>query len=386
MSAMPDFIDAARDFVPLLKERAPEIEQARQLPQDLAAAFQRAGFYSMLVPKTYHGAELDLPAYIQVIQTLAQGDGSAAWCVMIGSTSGILSAYMPEGAARELFTETSDTIVAGVFAPRGKAVAAAGGYQINGEWQWGSGSPNAAWIAGGCMMIKDGEIERMSNGMPLSRMMLMPAADVELLDTWHVSGLCGTGSTDFRARDVFVPKGRGVSLVADTPLARPLYRFPVFALLAAGVASVALGVGRAALDELVAFAGVKTPEGAAKPLAGRQDTQIKVCEAEAGLRSASSWLREVVEAAWEDATTKGEIGLDQRRDMRVAFVHATRAAAGAADIAYNLGGGTSVYRRSALQRCFRDVHVATQHMMVGTPVLEQAGRLFLGLKTDVSTF
>ena len=40
---------------------------------------------------------------------------------------------------------------------------------------------------------------------------------------------------------------------------------------------------------------------------------------------------------------------------------------------YTTVGGTSVYEESALQRHFRDVHVASQHMMVAEPVLELAG-------------
>ena len=52
---------------------------------------------------------------------------------------------------------------------------------------------------------------------------------------------------------------------------------------------------------------------------------------------------------------------------------------------YHLGGGSSVYESSPLQRCFRDIHVATQHMLVGTPTLELTGRLYLGLEAEIST-
>ena len=72
------------------------------------------------------------------------------------------------------------------------------------------------------------------------------------------------------------------------------------------------------------------------------------------------------------------------RARAVATTHATHACAEAVDRMYHLGGGTSVYRRSPLQRIFRDVHVATQHMMVSPGTLELTGRLFLGLETDTS--
>jgi hypothetical protein len=50
----------------------------------------------------------------------------------------------------------------------------------------------------------------------------------------------------------------------------------------------------------------------------------------------------------------------------------------AVDIAYNLGGGTSIYESSRLQRQFRDIHTLTQHVMVGPSSLEAAGRALLG--------
>ncbi len=369
-------------WVPRLRARNDEIERARQLPQDLAESFAESGFYAALVPEAYGGLELEPLRYSELIRTLAEGDAAAAWCVMIGSTTGLSAAYMPESAAREIFTPIDKAITAGVFAPRGQAVPEKDGYRISGRWQWGSGSPNAQWIAGGCAIMRDGKPELMPNRIPLSRMMFVPAAEVELLDTWDVSGLCGSGSTDFAIRDSYVPAERGVSPVADRPLERPLYVFPIFALLGIGVSSVCLGIARAALDELLSFASAKTPEASLKPLAKRQDTQMTVARAEARLQSAQAWLAETIEAAWEMARSQGQIPIELRRNIHLANYHAAESSAAVVDMAYNLGGGTSVYRRSPLQRHFRDVHVATQHMLVGPSRLEMAGQHLLGLKSD----
>ncbi len=379
-------LSAAEGFVPMLRDRANEIEQARQVPQDIAESFAQAGFYSVMVPEVYGGLELDPPTFLKLIRTLARGDSSAAWCTMIGATTGLGSAYMPRADAEEIFGGGKRTITSGVFAPTGKALPEGDHYRVSGRWQWGSGSRNAAWISGGCFVMKDGKPEMSDTGVPISRMMMVPAGEVTLLDTWDVSGLCGTGSTDFEMKDVLVPKARAVAFGYDTPMERPLYVFPLFALLASGIASVSLGIARSAIDELVGFASAKTPQGTLKPLAKRPDTQIGVARAEALVRSAQSWMDDTFSDAWEAAQTKGVISVDQRRDMRLSMAHATTASAQAVDIAYDLGGGTSVYKRSSLQRHFRDVHVATQHMMVAKGVLEQAGRLFLGLETDTRLF
>ena len=378
-----DIRDTARVFTAELRERAEEIEDARRLPKDLSDRFAGAGLYRMCVPNIYGGLELPPAETMEAIEILARADGASAWCVFIGATSGSVLAMLPESSAREVFA-SKETLLSGVFAPRGKAVAIDDGFRVDGQWQWGSGTQNADWILAGCQIIRDGQPELLLNGTPRSRMMLLPAEQIEFLDTWYVSGLAGTGSTDFAIRDVFVPESHAVGMGVDGPLARPLYAFPQFGLLGMGIAAVALGLARAAISELTEIAGGKTPSGSARPLAARPATQAEVSRAEATLRSARAFYYEAIETAWHAARTTGHIDTEHRRDIRLATTFATHACAETVDRMYNLGGGTSVYRRSPLQRIFRDVHVATQHMMVSPATLELTGRLLLGVETDVS--
>ncbi len=381
--ASVDVLAAARGFQKELRERADEIEKNRRMPRDLARRFGEAGFYRTCVPEAYGGLELPPAATMEMIETLARADGSAAWCVFIGSTSGTVLALLPPDAAREVF-HRPDVLLGGVFAPRGKAVATAGGFTVNGHWQWGSGTENADWVMGGCQVVRNGEVERMKSGAPRSRMMIAPRSEIEFLDTWQVSGLCGTGSTDFVMKDLFVPESRSGGIGSDGPLARPLYCFPQFGLLAMGIAAVSMGLARAAIDELVEVAAGKTPSGSSRTLAERPASQSEVSKAEAALRSVRAYYYEVIEEAWQAAREHGAISVEHRRDVRLATTWATRQCAGAVDRMYHLAGGTSIYRASPLQRIFRDVHVATQHMMVSPPTLELTGRLFLGLETDTS--
>lgn len=381
---MPDFIAAAQSFQPLLKSRAAEIEAARQLPDDIARRFAEAGFYRLCIPAAYGGAETDPLALSRVIEELARADGSAAWCVMIGATSAVSTGYLPPAAARDLCRDPN-VIFAGVFAPRGKAVDQGAEYLADGKWQWGSGSPNAHYIMGGCVIVKDGQPQLLPSGVPDSRMLIVPKDQVQLAGNWDVSGLCGTGSQDFAFKGLRVPKAMSVGLMSDKPLERPLYAFPVFGLLALGIASVALGLARAAIDELVSFAGAKTPEGHRKPLATRGRTQEDVAEAEALARSARLFLHDAIGASWREAQESGYIGVPARRDLRLAATYAVRSSVRAVDLMYHLGGGTSVYKTSPLQRIFRDVHVASQHMMIAPPTMELAGRLFMGQDAELST-
>lgn len=380
---MTDHVATARTFQDELRRRSSEIEAARQLPADIAARFAEAGFYRLCVPEAYGGVEADPLTLSRVIETLAEADGSAGWCVMICATTGLCAAYMPEGAARHTFADPK-FVIAGVFAPRGKASDEGDHYLVNGRWQWGSGSPNAKAIMGGCIVTKNGETVLTKHGVPDVRMMMVPIVETELMNNWDVSGLCGTGSQDFAFKNRRVPKAMGVGLMSDKPLARPLYAFPVFGMLAAGIASVMLGLARASITELVALAGGKTPEGHRKPLAQRNKTQEDVAEADAIVRSARAFFHEAIGAAWDQARKGDRLSLEAKRDLRLASTHAARSSLRAVDLMYHLGGGTSVYRTSPLQRIFRDVHVASQHMMVAPPTMETVGRLLLGQETDVS--
>lgn len=378
-----DTVAIARSLAPAVRERADEIEKARRLPPDLAKRFAREGLCRLLVPEAYGGLEVPPAQMLATVEALAEADGSAAWCVFIYATSGSLLAYLPASEATAVFA-SPDTILAGVFAPMGKAVAEGDGYRVNGRWSWGSGSENADWIMGGCRIEREGQIEATKSGAPIPRLLLAPRDDVTFFDTWNVSGLCGTGSTDFAMENVFVPAGRAAGLTVDESLARPLYRFPNFALLALGIAGVAMGLARAAIEELVALAGAKTPQGASRSLASRPHTQSEVARSEAALRAARAFLFEVVEEAWSAAQGKDRLPIDARRDLRLATTWATRTSADVVDAMYHLGGGSSVHRTSKLQRVFRDVHVATQHMMVAPPTYELTGRLLLGLETDAT--
>jgi alkylation response protein AidB-like acyl-CoA dehydrogenase len=378
-------LDAARALATGIRDRAEHIERHRRLPAELVHTLAEAGLFRLCVPQTFGGGEVDPCTMVQVIEEIAMADGSAGWCVMIGATSGLLSAYLPEATAREIYAEAPHAVTGGVFAPFGTATAVADGYRVTGRWPFASGCEHCAWLMGGSVVLDGGQPRLLPSGQPDSRMLLFPSTAAEIIDTWTVSGLRGTGSHDIAVADVFVPESRSASLITDRPRQPgPLYLFPVFGLLALGIAAVALGVARSAIDELVQLAGAKTPTGSRKRLAERAVIQTHVAEGEALLRSARAFLFDAIGDAWRAAQSAGAISLAQRAVLRLAATHAVSSTAKVVDLMYNAGGGTSVYATSPLQRHFRDIHVVTQHMMVASPTYEVTGRLFLGIDTDTS--
>ena len=377
-------VRAAREIAALAREQATETERGRRLAKPVLDALVEAGLMRMLVPAELGGPEVDVSTMVESIETVATGDGAAGWCLMIAATTGVVSAQLPLDGAREIYGDPT-VVTGGMLMPRGKAVRADGGYRVSARWSFGSGSQHCQWMLGGSFVHGPDGPESLENGTPHLRMFFFPASDVTIHDTWHVSGLRGTGSHDYEVVDAFVPEHRTAPIGGGRPWADgPLYRYPVYGLLALGIAGVALGIARDAMDELTALAKAKTPTGSRRALADRAAAQSGVAEAEALWLSARRMLYGTVGDIWESVASGGKMSLRDRAMLRLAATNAALSCTKAVDICYNLGGGTSIYEESRLQRHFRDVHTLTQHVMVGQPTLEVVGRVLLDVPTDTS--
>jgi indole-3-acetate monooxygenase len=371
---MQDLLTSAKALTPSLIARNQEMDTARRLPADLAKSLAQAGFFRMVLPTDYQGLELPPARMIEVLESLSIGSASVAWCVMIGATTALNAAYLPDYHARMIWADPT-MITGGVFAPKGKGVREGDHYSVTGRWAWGSGSINCGWLVGGTLV--------MGEAGPSARMMWFERDQVELIDTWHALGMRGSGSGDMAVTDALVPCDRSVSLTDDKArIERPLYAFPAFGMLAMAIAGVALGNARGAIDDLIEMAGGKIPTGSRRVLAERASTQVDVARAEAMLGAARTYLLDQAQTAFEGASARGALTLSERANLRIAATHAVRTSAEVTRIMHDLGGGTAVYETCPLSRRFRDAHVATQHIMVAPGSLELAGRALLGIEGD----
>lgn len=375
-------LDAIHEIGPKIAARSDEIEQARGLPLDIVNLIKATGAFRMYVPDDLDGPGINAWESLVILEELGYHDGAAAWCAMIGSTTSLMSSRLVEPFASELFADP-DTVAGGFAMPAGRATPVDGGLRVTGQWAWGSGTRHCTWIGGGCLLVgPDGTPTPREDGL-LNAFVFFEPKDVEFIDNWHVSGLSGTGSGDYRVDDVFVPEGRWVQLTGNHIVREnTLSRFSFFGLLACGVASCAVGIARRSIDELTNLAGAKTPMGSSKSLAERSQTQAEVAVAEAKLASAWSFMKASIEDAWVTADAGDPPTLEQKRLLRLSATHATQTAAEVAESMYKIGGGAAVYKTSPLQRTFRDSHVATQHAMVAPRVFDTCGRMRLGLETD----
>lgn len=376
-------LQIARELAPLIRLYADQIEETRELPRPLFEALADAGLFRLLIPRSLGGSELDLPTYIQVIGELAKADASTAWCINQGGVFATHSARMPREVASLIWVETPRSVVANSPVPDGTAIAAKGGYRVTARQGFSTGSRHAAWLAANARILEDGRPRLLADGQPETRYLFIPAAEAEILDTWHVRGMRGTGTHHFAVNAVFVPEER--TFLASTAALRepgPLYVFPRTLLFGSGDAATALSVAHGSLEAFVELAGGKKPFRTPGLLSDQALVHFDIGRAEAQFRSGRALLTESVRDAWDTACATGAITLDQRVAIRLAITHAIRLAVEVVDTVYNAAGASAVFQSSPLQRYFQDIHVISQHIQSRRTNYELVGRFRLGVATE----
>ena len=238
-----ELLRRARDIVPRLGARAPQAEAQRSLPKDTIAEMQEAGFFRILQPRRWSGFEMDPSVYYDVLMTLAEGCFSTAWVYGVVGIHPWLIALYDDRAAQEVWGKDTGTLMSSSLMPGGQIVPVKDGFRLSGRWGYSSGCDHCDWAFLGAVVPSDD---------PQTfdwRFCLVPRREYEIVDTWHVSGLKGTGSQDIVVKDKFIPAYRVHSVAAMYDCAGPgqevnasaLYRIPAAQILYLGVACGAIG-------------------------------------------------------------------------------------------------------------------------------------------------
>jgi indole-3-acetate monooxygenase len=377
-------LDAARKLVPMIRSCADQTEADRELPRPLFEALADAGLFQLALPHSLGGAEIDLPTYVQVLEEIGKADASTGWVVNQCAIFATYAARMPRDIARLIWVDTPRSVVANTPVATAQAVAVPGGYRVTGRQGFSSGCRHAAWLAARAHIFENGQ-PRLNDGEPEERYLFVPATEAELLDTWHVRGMRGTGTHDFALNDVFVPAERTV-LQAGAPLLEtgPFYQIPRSLLFAAGDAAIALGLARSSLAAFLELAGAKKPRAMQAMLRDQPLVQAAVGHSEANLRSGRAFLAEAVRDIWTEATASDAVTQDKRAVLRLATTHAIRLAVDIVDTLYHAAGVTVIYEGNLMQRHFQDIHVISQHLQGRLAHYELVGKHALGVKIDQS--
>ncbi|HLI22680.1 MAG TPA: acyl-CoA dehydrogenase family protein [Stellaceae bacterium] len=381
-----DYIARAHALAPLIEAASPRIEAGRRFPDDVLSALHDAGMFRLLLPKSFGGAELDLPRFVRICEILGAADASVAWCVSQGGGCATAAAYVAPEVARDIFGAPRAVLSWGppVSAP-GKALAVPGGYRLTGNWSFASGSPHCTWLGSTHCIVYDAEGKPRldpKTGQPLRRVMMFPKTSATMIDVWDVIGLKGTGSDNYSVSDLFVPEAYTFAIddPADRREAGPLYRFSTLGLYGYAFAGGALGIARAALDGFVRLASTKVPYRFSSTLRENARVQAEIGLAEARLRAARFFLLNSLDDIWNAVAGAGrDPTLDERLTLRLATTHVMREAKDVVATIYEFAGSSAIFAQAPFERRFRDIHAMTQHMQARWTNYETVGQALLGL-------
>jgi alkylation response protein AidB-like acyl-CoA dehydrogenase len=377
-----DYIERARELVPLLREQGDEIEKQREVSEPVVQAMVERGIFRMLLPKSLGGGELDPLTYTAVLEILASAEGSTAWCLGQNSGCSMIAPYLPPDMAREVFGGPRGILAWGPELPgAGRCTAVDGGYRVTGRWGFATGSRHASWLGAHCPVFEEDGSPQLGGGRQVVRTLIMPKSEATIIDNWQVLGLRGTGSDSYELKDHFVPEAR--TALRDDPETRhepgPLYQFTSGMIYAMSFSHVSLGIARGAYDAFIELARDKVPRGAKGTLRENNMIQSQISQCEARLRSARAYLRGVVAEMWDEAQKAGRISEAHHPQLRLAATWAIHQARDVVATVYHAAGATAIFESNPLERRMRDIHAGTQQGQ-GRPIhFETVGQMLMGL-------
>ena len=377
-----DLMAAVERIRPLLEESATAAEQERALPARAVEALHDAGLFKLLAPREVGGFAVDPITKTEVLEALAYIDANAAWTVMIGSTvSGILGCILPPELVEEVFAERFPVTCSQFNPAEGRAVRCEGGLRVSGQWSFASGIRHSDWALCSVPVFDVDAPLQAPGGGPLVVMTLLPVQDVEILDNWHTLGLRGTGSCDFVARDVFVPDRRCFQVKAHR--GGPVHQMNTLPM---EHAALPIGIARRALDEVRDLAREKVRLGSSQSLAHRNVFQREVGRMEMAWRSVRSLFYDLVAEAWEPVRAGEAETQEQDLLLRNGAVYATDVCLEIVTTCLRFGGASALFESHVLQRCYRNISAAGQHLFVTDENYEALGQLRLGLPVQPRLF
>ena len=332
---------------------------ATTLPQAVVDACFEAGLYGTLSPRAVGGAELPIGECLDVFAEVAYADGSVGWSLMAGATGVcFFGAYCADSFTDQMFEGGVVPVVAGQFAPNGTAVPDGDGYRLTGQYSFGSGIGHAAWVGGGAFTAPpEGEQAEF-------RLMLMPRSEVEVLGNWDVLGLRATSSYDYRI-DAYVPADATFEFFSPTRYrGGPMYDLGVIILTEIGHMGWTIGVVRRAIDEGVAIAKGRARMAAPSVIADDPRFRHDFAMAVSRFEAAETWCRQAFHRA--DQAADAGSGRDPVLGTHVKQSATLLTQEGLAVVRTLYEWcGTEALRDGPLQRCFRDMHGGSQHVLVG---------------------
>lgn len=380
----PDaYLEEAREFLPLIKRNAADAETQGRMTDEIVEAFAGTGFRRMMVLPEHGGGGARLPDMLPVSQLLASADPATGWSLMFAMMGGALGQLMGRSAYDEVFSDPAGTI-AGALAPMGVfADETDDGYVVSGKSSYNSAHRFATHLFFGGMVRRDGQVV-FNNGAPEIRAFVVPKDRVEIIPNWQASAMVATESDDAIVKDVALPKDYSFSFFHGGSPWRPGAEgaIPPSSMAPIGLAAIAVGAARGALDTFKEMAVSKVPAASMARLADQPGAQIALAEAEGLWMAANAVLHETTRDIWEKTDAGEPFDFAAMARLRLAIVTATRLSRRSVELVRDYSGMSAILKPSPIERFCRDVGAVTQHVGVAAGRFHTVGRVLLGLPPE----
>jgi alkylation response protein AidB-like acyl-CoA dehydrogenase len=363
----------------LIRDDAAVAERQGFLTPAVVDALFEADLFRLMVPAADGGFDLTIPESIEVFERLASFDASTAWTIAI-LTGGPRIARLISPEVDAAVHGGRGGLMAATLNPIGaRAIRVDGGFRFSGTGSYMSGSAHADWLMVSALEIEN-DAPVFNNGVIAVRSGVIPIDHARLLDTWHVTGMRATNSTDCEFNDVFVADGWHFKpLELGTSPETAFDAIPLWAKLGPALAACGVGAARNMIERFVDLAGAKMPAGGVALLRDKPTAQIALGEAQSLYQAARAVLLETTREVWALGIARAPFDNEILARHRLGLVAAVRLSAQAIDLLHDASGMSAVASDSVLERCWRDVHTITQHLVLSPARYEIAGRVLLGL-------
>ena len=384
LDTIPDLSESAKKVCSIAFEHRDETERTRKLAPAVVEELKAHKFFRLGLPKSLGGWEDDPVEVLKVYELLGSAEASVAWIVWNNHLACTFGRYLDESSMNEIYSNPSHCY-ANSTRPEGFAKKMKDGYMVSGRWTLVSGCELADWFALRCLVLADDLPKTLGPGARL-KLFFLPKEAINVIDTWSVGGLRGTGSHDIEVKDVFVKEEYAVDFESQVAIDTAYSRLPVGCMNSAGNAAMALGLVQSVADELVKMGHEKVSPGKNPDFRDRPHIQSLVAQSHSSISAARKQLYDSVTALWNSSMSNRRYTDTELADVWAASCQAASMARAMLSDMYAVAGTASLYTKSPIERAHRDIHAVLQHGIIQPHWLSQAGMAYLGLTPSVPMF
>ena len=366
-----DWSRKANEIAAAIGEHAARHDAEDSFVTEGFAALEEAGFFTALVPKELGGGGAATSEIADALRIIGAACSSTALAASMHSHIIAVAAWRwknqgapTDGLLKRVVAEKLKLVSSGGsdwLNSAGTMEKVDGGYRLTARKAFASGSTVGDILNTSAVYDDPEEGPAVLHfGAPLK------GEGVSIAPTWQVMGMRGTGSDDVVFDGLFIPDA---AIAGKRPQGQWHILFHVISMIAfALIYSAYLGVAEGARNRALGMAK-KRPKD---PLLAQNVGEMENC-----LLAARLAQRRMIEIA-ETGTPGPETTSEAMQCRTLAGQAAIDTVAKAMEVA----GGAAFYRKTGLERAFRDIQAARFHPLQEKPQLDLTGRVALGWDID----